>query len=40
MDSNEDNVADEDLGADPDPDVITTYDRASEDGVIQQKHVQ
>lgn len=36
MDSNEDNVADEDLGADPDPDVITTYDRASEDEVIQQ----
>ncbi len=31
MDSDNDSMADEDLGADPDPDVMTAYDSASED---------
>jgi hypothetical protein len=32
MDSDDDSMADEDLGADPDPDIMTAYDDAPEDG--------
>ena len=39
MDSNNDSMADEDLGADPDPDVMTAYDSASEDRSSNEKHV-